>query len=283
MIIKKYFYILFINFIIAIIIIYMICKIVFIWLDIYTQHNIYVKIPNLYSLTVNQAKDNLTKLGLLYEIDTSHYNPKYVPYHIYNVTPQAGGLVKPGRVIFIQVNANTFNFTKLPNIILKNKYFALSRLYAQHFLVKNIIYVPQGNKGLILKIIHNNKSVHPGDILPSRSELYLVVGNGIKQNIIIPNVIGMNLTDAKMILERKKIIINHIFYDQKNNNIVNNKIYRQEPKSGSFIDDKEQTIKLWVMNNPEDNSDNNYKERKQHFEDDNKIKKNEHNQEILIK
>lgn len=271
---------------IAIIITYVICKIVFMWLNIYTKHNVHVKIPNLYSLTVNQAKENLTKLGLHYEIDTSHYNPKYVPYHIYNFAPQAGGIVKPGRVIFLQVNANTFNFIKLPNIIFKNKYFALSRLYAKHFLVKNIIYVPQGNKGLILKIIHNNKYVYPGDLLPYRSELYLVVGNGIKKNIVIPNLIGMNLIDAKIILERKKIIIDHIFYEQNNKNIVNNKIYRQHPTSGSIINEQEQYINLWVTTNQI--TDNNYEETKklQNFSDslDDEEKNNtyEYKNEIII-
>lgn len=255
-ILKKYFYIFFINSIIAIIITYIICKIVFIWLDIYTKHNVYVKIPNLYSLTINQAKKNLTKLGLHYEIDTSHYNPKYVPYHICNFAPQAGGIVKPGRVIFIQANANTFNFIKLPNIIFKNKYFALSRLYAKHFLVKNIIYVPNINKGLILKIIHNKKYVHPGDILPYRSELILIIGKGIKKNIVIPNLIGMNLTSAKIILDKKKIIIGNIFYDKKTIN-KNLKIYRQDPPSGNIINNKEQSINLWLNNNyQEQNSDN---------------------------
>lgn len=264
---KKYFYIFFINSILAIIIIYVIFKILFLWLEIYTQHNVYVKIPNLYSLTVNQAKKNLTNLGLNYEIDTSHYNPKYVPYHICNFAPQAGGVVKPGRVIFIQANANSFNFTKLPNIILKNKYFALSRLYAKHFLVKNIIYVPNINKGLILKVINNKKSIHPGDILPYRSELDLIIGKEIKKNIFVPNVIGMNLTSAKIILERKKIIIGNIFNDQKNfdKDILNKIIYRQDPISGSIINNKEQYINLWINNNKEqdvNNSIKNYKEAK---------------------
>lgn len=196
-ILKKYVYIFFINLMIAMIITYVICKILFFWLEIYTKHNVYVKIPNLYNLTINQAKNTLTKLGLHYEIDISHYNPKYVPYHICNFAPHAGVIVKPGRVIFIQANANAFNFTKLPNILFKTKYFALSRLYAKHFLVKNILFVPNKNKGLILKIIHNKKYVQPGDVLPYRSELDLVIGEGMKNNIIVPNVIGLNLTDAK--------------------------------------------------------------------------------------
>lgn len=262
---KKYFYVIFINSIIAIIITYVIYKIVFIWLDIYTKHNVYVKIPNLYSLTVNQAKKNLTKLGLHYEIDTSHYNPKYVPYHIFNFVPQAGRIVKPGRVIFIQANANTFNFIKLPNIILKDKYFALSRLYANHFLVKKIIYVPDINNGLILKVIHNKKYVYSGDILPYKSELSLLVGKGLKKNIVIPNVIGMNLTDAKLVLEKKNIIIGNLFYNEKNydKNIKN--IYRQDPVSGTIIDKKKQYINLWINNKQEKLLNNSNKELKNNF------------------
>lgn len=259
-ILKKYVCIFFINLIIAMIITYVIYKILFFWLDIYTKHNVYVKIPNLYSLTLNQAKRNLTKLGLHYEIDTSNYNPKYVPYHICNFYPHAGGIVKPGRVIFIQANANTFTFTKLPNIIFKTKYFALSRLYAKHFLVKNILFASNKNKGFILKVIHNKKYVQPGDVLPYRSELDLVIGEGvgIKKNIIIPNVIGMDLISAKIILEKKKITIGNI-YDDNNKDIINKKIYRQYPSSGSIINNKEQFINLWISNNPEKYSYNYFK------------------------
>lgn len=255
---KKYFCIFFINLIIAMIITYVIYKILFFWLDVYTKHNVYIKIPNLYSLTLNQAKKNLTKLGLHYEIDTSHYNPKYVPYHICNFSPHAGGIVKPGRVIFIQANANTFTFTKLPNIIFKPKYFALSRLYAKHFLVKNILFASNKNKGFILKVIHNKKYIDPGDIIPYRSELDLIIGKGMKKNIVFPNVVGMNLTSAKKILERNKIIIENIFYNKKNSakNIVNQNIYRQSPQSGSIMTNKEQYINLWINNNKKDYSDN---------------------------
>lgn len=254
-ILKKKFNIFFINLIVGMIITYMIFKFLFFWLEKYTKHNVSVKIPNLYSLTINQAKEILTRLGLHYEIDTSNYNPKYVPYYIYNFAPPAGGIVKPGRVIFIQANANTFNFTKLPNIFFKTKYFALSRLYAKHFLVKNIFFVQNKNKGLILKVIHNNKYVNHGDALPYRSELDLVIGEGVKKNIIVPNVIGMNLSSAKGILKKNKIIIGNIFYDKKNYNqdIINQKIYRQYPSSNSIINNKEQFINLWISNNSQEN------------------------------
>lgn len=172
---KKKLYIIFINLLIVIFFIYILSKSIFIWLDIYTKHNNFVIVPDISNLDIKIAKHHLDNLGLYYEIDSYNYNPKFFPYKVLTFAPQAGDIVKPGRTIFIQVNKINTQNTKLPNILFQKKHFALRTLYSKHFIIKNITYLPYINNDIILKVIYNKKIINPGDIIPYKSELDLII------------------------------------------------------------------------------------------------------------
>ncbi|AWU43583.1 PASTA domain-containing protein [Blattabacterium sp. (Cryptocercus kyebangensis)] len=248
---SKYFLILVLNLLISILILYKIINFALKWVNFYTKHGSYVKVPDLHHLTLNQSLSILNKLGLKYDVDTSRYDPYFDPFQVISFFPEAGDHVKKGRSIYIQANPKNYQSTVLPNIINQHKHIAIKLIHANHLLVKNIKYIKDLSKDIVLKVFYKGKSIPSGYILPHKDKITLIVGKGYeKNNFIIPNVIGMSFSSANYTLKEKSFNIINFYYDQslEDHSINNAKVYRQEPYPGK-IKDKNQPITLWLTSN----------------------------------
>ncbi|WP_185859214.1 PASTA domain-containing protein [Blattabacterium cuenoti] len=245
---SKYFVIFIINLLISIFFLYNITQLALKWVDIYTKHGSYVIVPNLRYLTLSQSISILKKLGLKYDIDTSHYDPNLKKNQIISFSPEAGGYVKEGRHIYLKVNYQSQNTTFLPNIINKNKFIAMKLLHANHIPVKEIRFINDLTKDTVLKVFYKNKSIQSGYRFPYIQEgITLIIGKGYeKNNLVVPNVIGMSLHTATLTLKKKLFRVINFYYDHP---IIdpdrNAKVYRQNPSPGE-IQDKNKSIELWL-------------------------------------
>ncbi|WP_185862053.1 PASTA domain-containing protein [Blattabacterium cuenoti] len=246
---SKYFVIFIINLLVSIFILYKITKIALKWVENYTKHGSYVVVPNLRYLTLSQSISILKKLRLKYDIDTSRYDPNLNPNQIISFSPEAGDHVKEGRTIYIQVNYQSYTNTVLPNIINKNKHEALQLLHANHIAIKKIKYINDLSKDTVLKVFYKKKSIQSGYIFPSHQDgITLIIGKVYeKNNLIVPNVIGMSLHDATSTLKNKLFHVINFYCDHTiiNDPDNNAKVYRQKPYPGK-IQDKNKSIELWL-------------------------------------
>ncbi|ACX84115.1 conserved hypothetical protein [Blattabacterium sp. (Periplaneta americana) str. BPLAN] len=253
---SKYCLILLLNLLISIFILYKITSLALKWVDIYTKHGSYVIVPNLRYLTLNQSISILKKLGLKYDVDTSHYDPSFKPYQVLSFFPEAGDPVKVGRYIYIQANAKNFQTTVLPNIINKNKRIAIKLLHANHILVKDIKYVNDFSKDTVLKVVYKGKIIPSGSILPHQDGITLIIGKGYEKknySYPVPNVTGMSLSNATYTLKEKLFNIINFYYEDPldDASATKAKVYRQEPTPGK-IQDKKKPIYLWLTTKPLD-------------------------------
>ncbi|ACY40156.1 hypothetical protein BLBBGE_125 [Blattabacterium sp. (Blattella germanica) str. Bge] len=246
---SKYFVIFIINLLIAIFFLYKITHFALKWADIYTKHGSYVVVPNLRYLTLSQSISILKKLGLKYDIDTSHYDPNLRNNQIISFSPEAGDHVKEGRHIYLKVNYKSqYNTTILPNIINKNKSIAIKLLHANQIPVKEIRYINDQTKDTVLKVFYKNKLIQSGYIFPTNQDgITLIIGKGYENNnLVVPNVIGMSLYAATSTLKEKLFRFINFYYDHP---IIdpdkNAKVYRQKPSPGE-IQDKNKSIELWL-------------------------------------
>ncbi|WP_185876739.1 PASTA domain-containing protein [Blattabacterium cuenoti] len=247
---SKYFIIFIINFLISIFILYKIAHFALKWTDIYTKHGSYVIVPNLRYMTLSQATSILKKLGLKYDIDTSYYDPNLEKNRIISFSPESGDHVKEGRHVYLKVNfkSKLKNRTVLPNIINKNKSFAIKLLNSNHILIKEIKYINDISKNIVLKVFYKNKLIQSGFIFPSNEEgITLIIGKGYeKNNLVVPNVMGMSLHDANFTLKTNFFHVINYYYDHP---IIdpekNAKVYRQNPSPGE-IREKNKPVELWL-------------------------------------
>ncbi|WP_185857232.1 PASTA domain-containing protein [Blattabacterium cuenoti] len=246
---SKYFVIFIINFIISIFILYKITQLALKWVDIYTKHGSYVVVPNLRGFNMTQSISILKKLGLKYDIDTSRYDPNFRINGIISFSPEAGNHVKEGRHIYIQVNSKSSQ-SILPNIINKDKRIAIKLLHANHISVKEIKYINDMDKDIILKVLYKNKSIRFGYRFPTNTNqdgITLIIGKGYeKNNSIVPDVIGMTLYSATYVLKNQLFHVINFYYDHEIKNPEKNaKVYRQKPEPG-VIHNKNKSVELWL-------------------------------------
>jgi eukaryotic-like serine/threonine-protein kinase len=218
-----------------------------IWLSSYTNHNEYVEVPDLSNMNIQQATQILDDLGLTYEVDSVRFDPAIKPYAVMDYYPSLSAKVKEGRRIFIKANPKTHRPVELPDLIGKSKRLALTQLDISGLKVGNIIYEPDIAKDAVLKIIYNGKVLKPGDVLPRFAVVDLVLGRGMLTGVRTPNLVGLNLTDAKKMIKDNFFEVGQIKFLGESRDTIGARIVYQFPFSGDAYD-QGQPIDIWLSN-----------------------------------
>lgn len=218
-----------------------------IWLDSYTNHNESVEVPDLASMSIQQATQVLDDLGLTYEVDSVNFDPKMKPYSIIDYFPNSNSKVKEGRRIFIKANPKTYRPVELPDLIGKSKRLAFTQLDISGLKIGNIIYEPDLAKDAVLKIIYNGKVLKAGDVLPRFAVVDLVLGRGMLTGVRTPNLVGLDLTSAKAAIKDNFFELGQLKYIGSSQDTVGARVVYQFPFNGDAYD-QGQPIDLWLSN-----------------------------------
>lgn len=239
-------YFLSVNLLLAAGLIYGLTWMTFRWLAAYTQHDVYIKLPDLSSLDVNQAIAHLKKEGLQPYVDTTQYDPAFKPYEIFVYAPEKGDLVKPGRHIFIRANAAGFKPVSLPDVLHLNERMARDKLLESNIKAK-VTYEPDATEG-VLKILYNGVEIQAGTLIPYEAEVDLIVGRTYEKEVPVPDLTGMDLVSVKKILQEKRISLGEVIYDHPDK-IEGAQVYRQEPQADKIYDEGKY-LTIWMANVP---------------------------------
>lgn len=150
-----------------------------IWLDANTKHGEEVEVPDLKTLSIEEAQKKLEVNELTYEIlDTLPYNPDFIKYGILSQEPPANSKVKVGRKIYLKINAAEYQIVKVPDLVEKTLRQVEPTLLALGLKVGIITYKPYLAKDMVLEMKHNGKLLKAGDKLPKTSAIDLTLGDG---------------------------------------------------------------------------------------------------------
>lgn len=163
---------------IAAVLLVVLCFIVLKWLNISTNHNQFVVVPDLKGKSVKTAKTQLNDNSLAMEIqDSANFNPKYPKYSVIDQKPPAGSKVKENRKIYLILNPSGYRKVKVPAILKRTLRQAKPTLEALNLKVGKITYVDAIGEGVI-SMSYKGEKIQPGKLLAITSEIDLVVGNG---------------------------------------------------------------------------------------------------------
>lgn len=148
-----------IMFLISIILIFVIMA----WLDSYTRHGKEELVPNIINLPFNDAKTELLKAGFEVEVVDSIYTEGALPGAVHLCRPEPGSYVKPGRLIFITLNAFNKPKVKIPDVSALSKRIAEATLKNLGFKFVTIEYV-SGQYNDLTKCVtdQNDKEIPAG-------------------------------------------------------------------------------------------------------------------------
>ncbi len=234
----------FVNLLLAIALFVGLVWLTFRWLEFHTNHGGEIPVPNVVNMTVQQAIEELDDQGLEYEVDSFKFDPKFRPYQVLQIFPSPGSRVKNGRTIVLKVNPKTYAPVTIPDILDGYKGLAFRKLERLELKVGDTIYEPNIQKDAIIRMMYNGAVIKPGAKVPMFSIIDLVIGTGPKRNVTVPNLVGMTVAQAKVIIAQNLFEVGLVDF-QDGGKSDSDIIYYQDPEAGA-VRDQGMQIDLWA-------------------------------------
>lgn len=150
------------------------------WLDITTNHNQKIEVPDLSKMSLTNVVETLDELDLKFVvIDSASYNPNYPKKSVIEQNPEAGDFVKENRKVYLTLNPSGYKNIEVPNLLGRTKRQASSHLQAIGFKIHPTpIYVSDIAKDVVRGLIYNGKAIEQGTKLPKNTVIKLRLGDG---------------------------------------------------------------------------------------------------------
>jgi len=150
------------------------------WLNVTTNHDQKIQVPDLHKLTIAEAERKLNELNLDFVVnDSAKYNPTYPKKSVIEQNPLAGAFVKEKRKIYLSLNPSKYRDVTIPNLNGRTKRQAISELRAIGFIVgTNYTYINDIGKDVVRGLRYKGKIINANDKLQKKSIIELILGNG---------------------------------------------------------------------------------------------------------
>ncbi len=204
------------------------------WLSSYTRHGENVKVPPLARLSYEEAVKKLQAQDLEVEIlDTSEFNANYPRSSIIDQYPEAGSLVKQGRVIKLTINPDKPRKIEMPMMLEKTKRRAIYDLESKGFVVGELTYVPYIGKDVVVDVKVKGRSVKEREKFDKGTVVELVLGQGLGDTrITMPYLRFLTLEKATAKIQAASLNLGSVGYDPDIKDTSIALVYKQYPNPG---------------------------------------------------
>lgn len=155
------------------------------FLDFWTHHGDEAKVPDAKGLYFDNAVAMLTEQGFVAELQDSIYEDGVAPGTVVEQNPRADSNVKPGRTVYLTVNAfypRTVIVPHLIDISYRQAKTTLEGLGLKNITVKE---VPSEYKDLVYGAFVDGKPLEAGMRVPLTARVVLEVGVGMPDEDIL--------------------------------------------------------------------------------------------------
>ncbi|MBR5568479.1 MAG: PASTA domain-containing protein [Bacteroidales bacterium] len=204
-----------------------------IFLNVATQHNDEIEVPDFRGMTVAEAQIAAQKAGMRVEVADSVYSKRNrgcVRGH----NPQPGTMVKQGRRVLLTVNAVNAKKVAMPDLVGYSSRQAAAELSTRGLVLGRLIYKEDMATNNVLSQQYKGQPVAPGKLLEAESVVDLVVGlNDDDNETLVPNVTGRTAEDAIRSIHDHYLNVRTVKYDssvQTYEDSLAAVVYRQNPE-----------------------------------------------------
>ncbi len=215
------------------------------WLNIYTNHNDSLKVPDLRGVYVGSLDSLIESHNLRYAILDSVFDQSKRKGAVVNQDPLPGLYVKKNRKIYLTINSLRARKVNFPNVFDLTLRKAVDEIQNIGLEVGKLEYIPDiaTNKVLAFKV--NGLNIDIGQELYCGTVVDLVLGQGLSdEKVIVPNLLGLSRVEANIIIKSTSLNIGLQYF---NDGVIDSNhaiIYKQHPdfdgiegiKIGSSID-----------------------------------------------
>ena len=210
------------------------------YLSIYTSHDDFILVPELYDLEISSLDSLVDSHGLRYEIIDSIFDKSKQKGVVVNQDPLSNTKVKENRMIYLTINSLQTRKVYFPDIYDLTLRQAVRKLNKNGLEVGKLTYRSDIATNKILNYKVNGINIQIGQELYHGTTVDLVVGKGLSnEKILVPNLIGLLRDEANIILKSTSLNIGLEYFNPAVVDSNSATIYKQYP---SFTDGKEISI-----------------------------------------
>lgn len=182
-------------------------------LRVYTNQGVAWDVPDLKGLNEVQVKRVLDSHGMRFEIIDSIFSPEDLPGAVVEQVPTAGSKVKEGRKLFLTINALSPRLVKVPDIKYSSLRQAKSYLKGIGLTIGKLMYAPSENENMVMELFFHQKPIDAGDDVPFGAAIDLVVGRKSSETIMVPDLTGLSVDEARVRLASSSLNLGSIVRD----------------------------------------------------------------------
>lgn len=165
-----------------------------------TRHNASTTVPEFRGLGLSKAENLAKEQGFEFEVTDSLYVPTAEGGEVLDQNPAAGVEVKPGRRVYVVINAFGEKMVTIPYVAGLSLRQAINTLDVSGLKIDKIKYVEDMATNYVLS------STYKGSAITKGSDYQAVMGEGMMLTVgvdreeypttVTPNLIGLNINDA---------------------------------------------------------------------------------------
>lgn len=228
---------LWVNFLAAVVLAFLLIFLMLQLLGWITKHGDYLTVPEVTKKDSQQAIKLLESKGFDVVIQDSVYTDSLPRGAVLKQLPDANATVKINRTVFLTINRYTPPLIIMPQLEGKSLSFALDLLARNHLQLGDTVYKPDFMKGSILEQQYKGAKILAGAKIKWGSKITLVIAGGLnEQQMMVPDLIGLTFAQAKTQLELIGVNIAGIIADGVIKDTSAAFIYKQNPER--FDDEK---------------------------------------------
>ena len=210
-----------------------------IFLNVVTQHNKEISVPDFSNMTVVEAEHAADQAGVRVEVKDSVFVKRMKRGAVYRQNPVAGAKVKNGRRVVLTINAVNAKKVTMPNLVGLSLRQAKAELMSRGLVLNRLVYVQDMATNNVLKQIRGTREIEPGTMIDSESKIDLVLGlNDLDNVTYVPDVTGLKNLSAVEAIYDHSLNIKDLKFDETvkdYDDSLNAMVYRQMPEPSDSV------------------------------------------------
>ena len=202
-------------------------------LNVLTQHNRELSVPDFSNMSLAEAEVSAQQAGVRIDVTDSVFVRKMRKRAVYRQNPAPGAKVKNGRRIMLTINAVNAKKVTMPDLVGYSMRQAKAELLSRGLVLGRLIYVQDIATNNVLRQLYDNHEIAPGVLVESESVIDLVVGLNSSDNVTyVPDVTGLKNLSARDAVQGNSLNIRTMKFDdtvKDYDDSLNAVVYRQEP------------------------------------------------------
>ena len=171
------------------------------WLRYYTRHNVTIRVPDLKGMSLDEARSILEARDLQAFVIDSVYSDELPKGSIVEQDPASTLDVKPGRKVYLVLNASQPKMIDMPRLVDLSKRQAISVLEIIGLKVKEMQYHPDPCVDCVIAQLYKGKPIAPDERIRKGEAITLVLGSGDRgERVPIPDLVGLTNAEVQMVL-----------------------------------------------------------------------------------